>query len=176
MPDAPQDAAVLSLILGRPQLCLDLAGAALDLPPEAPPEGRGGAHGLVAQHSVSAEQGTPAGRNREPDDQVLDRPQLDVVFLPDGEGGGDSDGVALLAVLHEGRHVDGRTDVRVDGAAQQLKRVAIHGAELDLTRLLVEGLVDARMEDYLVKTHLAGHAVGHLTFALQQYGFDVVQD
>ncbi len=98
------------------------------------------------------------------------------MFLAYGEGGGDSDGVALFAVLHEGRHIDGGADVGVDGAAEQLKRVSVHRCELDLTGFLVEGLVDAGMEDNVVQTHLTRHAARHLTFALQQDGFNVVQD
>lgn len=167
---------MLGLVLGRPQLRLNLTGAALDLPPEAPPESGGGSHSFVPQHCVCTEKGTPASRNWKPDHQIFDRPQLDVMLLPYREGGGDSDSVPLLAVLHQGRHIDRRTDVWVDGAAQQLKRIPINWAKLDLTSLLVKGFVDTGVEDYLVKTHLAGHAAGHLTFALQQYGFNVIQD
>ena len=98
------------------------------------------------------------------------------MLLPHAEGGGDFDGVPLLAVLHQSCDVHGRTDVRIDGAAHQLERVAVHRVEFDLSGLLVERLVHAWMQDHLSQTHLSGHAVGHLALALQQDGLNVVEN
>lgn len=98
------------------------------------------------------------------------------MLLPDTEGGGDPNRIPLLTKLHQCSHVDRRADIGVDRASQQLKWIPVDRAELDLPGLLVECLVDTGMEHHLIQTHLSGHAAGHLTFALQQYGFYVVQD
>ena len=98
------------------------------------------------------------------------------MFLADAEGGGDADGVALFAVLHESGHVERGAHVRIDGTPQQLKRVAVDGTEADFPALSVKGLVDARVQDDLIETDLAGHAGGQLALALQQDGLNVVQN
>ena len=96
------------------------------------------------------------------------------MLLPECEGSRHPHSVPLLAVLHQSVDVHRRANVRIYRATQQLKRVAIEWAKLEFPRRLVGGLVHTGVEHGVVEANLAGHATRHLTFALQQYGFNVV--
>ena len=98
------------------------------------------------------------------------------MFLSQRERSRYTNCVSLFAVLHESSDIHRRTDIGIDRTSQQLKGVPVKRAKLELSRSLVRCFVDTWMQHCVIETNLARHAGCHLTFALQQYGFNVVNE